>query len=198
MNSIIVVDQTTIPSSFGCEGLFVNGIHVLDVDETMDYPVQEIADSLSKALACAVKTVKLSELDLATYIAKKNGKLSELETSIVDGDDLDDWIQGYDNDDVIETIKSMGEIVESSPLGLIEALDEIEEDDSLQLYECEIGLFDMNDDPNTAFETHMVNIAAESVIQATELARLKAEANIATTGNIAFEAMDAAQEIIHK
>jgi hypothetical protein len=105
MKSIIIADQTEIPSSFEGSSLFVNGVHILDADEHNDMPLEEIAESLATALDSQVRTVKITEKQLATAVAKKLGKYDELEKDIDSGDvNYEDWTQGYTNDNVLDAL----------------------------------------------------------------------------------------------
>lgn len=198
LSTVLLVDQSSIPASFDAVSLFVNGRHVLDADEANDHPIEDIASNLAAALDTDVTQESLSGIDLARYLAGKREKLSELEASIKEGNaDLDDWVQGYTNDDVLGALGLDGvpEEQEEKPIGLDSALEELEEDPSLKLYEVEIGLFDISSDPNTAFESHLVVVAAESPEGAAELARQACEEAIPAVSNIAFSPMNAASEI---
>jgi hypothetical protein len=105
MTAIIIVDQTEIPSSFEGSSLFVSGVHILDADEHNDLPLKEIAESLATALDSQVRTVKVTERQLATTIAKKLGKYEELETEIDSGEvNYENWNQGYTNENVLDTL----------------------------------------------------------------------------------------------
>lgn len=75
---------------------------------------------------------------------------------------------------------------EESPLGLKRALEELEDDHELKLWEVEIGLFDPGNDPNTPCESHNVYVAAEDQESAVEEARGLAVDNIAVVGRVAF------------
>lgn len=105
MQSIIIADQTEIPSSFEGSSLFVNGVHIVDADEHNDIPLKEIAESLATALDTQFRTVKITEEQLATAVAKKLGKYNELEEEIASGEvNYEDWNQGYNNENVLDTL----------------------------------------------------------------------------------------------
>lgn len=107
-NKLIIVDQSTIPASFECESLFLNGVHILDADEQNDLPIHEIAQSLANALEIEVEGIGITEKELAQYLAKKYGKEAEFKEIAEDNDDFDDWVQGYSNDDIINALKLKG------------------------------------------------------------------------------------------
>lgn len=75
---------------------------------------------------------------------------------------------------------------DNTPLGLQDALSELEEDDDLTLFECEIGLFDLKSDPNTPFETHVVVVAASTIERANEKSQMLCEETIASIANVAY------------
>lgn len=75
------------------------------------------------------------------------------------------------------------------PLGIDEACDALEESDGLQLYEVEIGLFDLPDEPNTAFDTRLVVVAASSTEDANDQAQQLCEKSIPVVRNVAFAPM---------
>ena len=82
-----------------------------------------------------------------------------------------------------------------APLGLRDALSEQEEDNELILFECEIGLFDIVNDPNTPIKTHTVVVAACSILRANEKAQMLCEENIPAVSNIAFAPTCMATEV---
>jgi hypothetical protein len=104
INTVLLVDQSEIPCSFDCKSLFVNGIHILDADDTNDFPIENISTELAKALNIEVTFASLSEVQLATYIAKKNNEEDKLSIDIKADNDLDEWLQGYNNNDVLAAI----------------------------------------------------------------------------------------------
>jgi hypothetical protein len=105
MSSIIIADQTEIAASFNGSSLFVNGVHIVDADDNNDFPLEDIAESLSIALDSTVRRVKVTEKKLAIAVAKRLGQYDELEREIDSGEVVyDDWHQGYSNDDVLSTL----------------------------------------------------------------------------------------------
>ena len=79
-------------------------------------------------------------------------------------------------------------------LGYDIAEEEMEDDPDLKLYITEVGLFDMADDPRTAFETYTVYTAAESIDEATNKAVTLCEERIPVTSYISFSEMGRATE----
>lgn len=55
---------------------------------------------------------------------------------------------------------------EDPTLNANEALEEVDEDDTLSLFECEVGLIDHNNDPTTVYDTLTVLVASENAIAA--------------------------------
>jgi len=107
-DTVILVDQSSIPASFGEVSLFVNGSAILDVGVESSLPITDVATSLANALDVELRTVSLSELQLAQYLADINGKRKELDDLIDAGEtDLDDWVQGYNNEDVMGAINAL-------------------------------------------------------------------------------------------
>lgn len=105
MKSVIIADQTDIPSSFECKSLFVGGVHILDSNEHNDIPLEEIAESLAIALNTEVRTVKISEKQLAIAVTKKLGSYDELKKEIDSGDvNYEDWTQGYTNENILDAL----------------------------------------------------------------------------------------------
>ena len=77
------------------------------ITESSDTPLEEMAENLASALGCTVTNVVISERELATAIAVKNGNLAELEQEQKSGlDNYDEWVQGYSNDDLLVFIQS--------------------------------------------------------------------------------------------
>ena len=107
MNQVHVIDQTHIPASFEAKSLFVNNVHIAEANETSYVPLEEIAEKLALALGCTVTYVVISERQLATAIATKNGNFAGLEEDKKSGvENYDGWIQGYSNDDLLTFTKS--------------------------------------------------------------------------------------------
>lgn len=71
-------------------------------NELNQYPVFELADSLSVALNETVHDISISPEELAMYLAEKNGKLDEFQNQVAQGKDLEHWITGYTQNDLIE------------------------------------------------------------------------------------------------
>lgn len=107
-HEVLLVDQASIPAALGAISLFVDGRHILDVDESRHYPaINDMADSLASALNTTVQRVELTETRLALYLAECNGTRDELDKAIAGGEtDLDDWVQGYNNEDVIGAVNA--------------------------------------------------------------------------------------------
>jgi hypothetical protein len=105
MPSVIIADQTNIPSSFNGSSLFVNGVHIVDADNDNDIPLEDIAESLATALNTQVRTVEITEKQLATAVAKQRGQYDELEKEIDSGNVVyEDWNEGYNNDHVLAAL----------------------------------------------------------------------------------------------
>lgn len=81
------------------------------------------------------------------------------------------------------------------PMGLDVALEDLENDDTLHLYETEIGLFDGANDPNTAFESHTVVVAADSPIAASQRAQELCEEEIPVVAGVTFGPMAAPSHV---
>jgi len=92
----------------------------------------------------------------------------------------------------------LGLLDEQKPMGLNEALDEIDNNSSLLLWEVEIGHFDPVDDPNTAFEIYTISIASENIEEAIEKSQDFAENNIQTIGCASFMINKMPQEVNRK
>jgi len=199
-NRVLLVDQTRIPASCDCVSLFVNDTCILEDCDQDQFNINEMASILAVALQTHVKKIVLEEVTLAKYMAALRNELSILEGEIKNGkDEFYDWVQGYTNDDVlgaIESLISISDTEDPKPMGLDEALKHIFEDDpELKFYETEIGLFDLSNDPNTAFESHVVVVAAESKDEANEQAQQYCEQNIPVIKDIAFSPMTVASEV---
>jgi len=107
--TVLLVDQSSIAASFDCVSLFVNGKHILDVDDSGDAPIDEIAESIASALDTVLDKQSLSELELAKYIAHTRNESSAIDAQIKEGvNDFDDWVQGYNNNDVLGAIAFHG------------------------------------------------------------------------------------------
>ncbi|MFK5951033.1 MAG: hypothetical protein QM500_19950 [Methylococcales bacterium] len=191
--SVLLVDQKSIPASFNCNSLFVNGEHILDSDESNAYPLEDVANSLAKALNVNLKEVSLSELDLAKYMSHTVNQSEQLKSEIELGSvDLDSWVQGYTNDDVKGAVNFLPG--NNKPLGLSEALKAIDDEPNLKLYEVEIGLINLEDDPSTAFDSHLVVVASGSIETANEQAQFVCEETISVVHGVSFSVMSNASE----
>lgn len=106
---IILVNQTAIPSSFGCTSLFVNDKHILDADENNDHPVEDVAESLAGAFDVQVQKIEITAEQLARSIVKHDPQLKEDFEADLESDepDFDEWCQGYNNADIIRLISDL-------------------------------------------------------------------------------------------
>jgi hypothetical protein len=107
VGKVLIVNQRDIPASFDGESLFVNGVHILDADESTDLPIEDIAANLAVALGCEVERVTLTEEALARSMSKANGTLGDFLANASDSNDFDEFIQGYTNEDVLRAVKDM-------------------------------------------------------------------------------------------
>lgn len=71
-------------------------------------------------------------------------------------------------------------------LGLSKALDDLDKDTDLNLFECEIGIFS-KEDTNTPHDTHYVIVAAESEKEAKDIAVDYAHHNLDLSSNDCVE-----------
>ena len=105
MKSIIIVDQTDIPCSFECSSLFVCGVHIADSDEHDSIPLMDIADALAIALDTEVRTIKVTQKQIARSVAKKLDQLKEFEDEVASGEvNYETWTDGYNDDHVLDAI----------------------------------------------------------------------------------------------
>jgi hypothetical protein len=106
---IYLVDQKQIPASFEGTSLFVNNKHILDADETNDYPIQDIADALAEALDGELQTISITTEQLAQSIVKNDPLLAnDFKENLKSGEvDYDEWTQGYNNNDIIKLINDL-------------------------------------------------------------------------------------------
>lgn len=81
---------------------------------------------------------------------------------------------------------NVNENAEDSSLGLERALKELEDDDELKLWVVEIGLFDLDGDPDIPFESHNIYVAAECRDDAIKDAMGIARDNIAIVDRVVF------------
>jgi hypothetical protein len=112
-NSVVVIDQNSIPAAMGDMSLFVNGKCVLDSQSS----VLDAGAGLAEALDCRVLFHDMSELELAKYCAKKNGCYEQLEATIEEGGELDEFVQGYTDADVWAAYCGLAESSEQNSLG---------------------------------------------------------------------------------
>lgn len=108
-NTIFLVDETEIPSSFDNTRLLVNGEHILSSDEQNVHPVKDVAESLSTALNAELKEVKVTSEQLAYSIVKHDPVLKDdFEEDLKSGEtDFDEWCQGYTNNDILNYINDL-------------------------------------------------------------------------------------------
>ena len=103
MNSILVIDQESIYQSFGAKTLFLNYKPIAEETDDFVIDVDDIAAGISNTGSYEKGNHKLefftmTPIILASYIASKEGvQLSE----DTDSEELDDYISGYSNDDLI-------------------------------------------------------------------------------------------------
>lgn len=111
INKVIIADQSDIPLSDNAKSLFYSKTHILCTDDYDDYPLVEIAQSMAKSIGTQVICIKLTEYDIALSVASKMNKIDELNQEIKSAallgnfPDLDQWCQGYDNDNVQDAIE---------------------------------------------------------------------------------------------
>lgn len=77
-----------------------------------------------------------------------------------------------------------------SPLGLSEALESLEQDPELELFESEIGVFDINEDPSTPFDSHTVIVASEDSVTAKAQAENFVKDNILIASSMMIDTID--------
>ena len=74
------------------------------------------------------------------------------------------------------------------------AIEELDEDVDLRFWEVEVGIFDLQNDPNTPTETYDVVVAAETANEANDKAQTLAEESIAVVSGMAFSVTESAKE----
>ena len=84
---------------------------------------------------------------------------------------------------------------QTSNLGLESALQALENNEEIKLWEVEIGLFIPENDPNTPFESHNIYVTAGDQEHAIDEAIILAEDNIAAVGGVAFAPCDKPNEV---
>lgn len=82
-------------------------------------------------------------------------------------------------------------------MGVEEAREDLEEDEKLHLIRCEIGLFDLNDDPRNPFETVAVVVAVQHIKEALDKAVKLVESEIAVLRGVIFMSVAEPVEISH-
>jgi len=102
---------------------------------------------------------------------------------------LNDFIGTIANDE--------NDFINGKPPGFEAAKEALEYDDDneLTLFETEIGLFDLEEDPNTPFDTVMILGAHVNALDAWEQALLLAEVTIPTTGQVSFSVIAKPEEV---
>jgi hypothetical protein len=113
-NTIVICDQQSIPASFNAVTLFLNGWIVIESCNDDGVDINEIANNLSDALSIDVQTFVVTSSELSRTVANKRDTLAEYEKRIadssIDGEPLpeiyDEWIQGYDNSDMLDLIET--------------------------------------------------------------------------------------------
>lgn len=71
-------------------------------------------------------------------------------------------------------------------IGVEAAIDAVRDDNELNLYKCEVHMFD-SEDLSTPFDSKMVVVAAGNVYGASEAAAILAEESVITIGSVSFE-----------
>lgn len=89
------------------------------------------------------------------------------------------------------------ETQEPELMGVEEAREDLEEDEKLHLIRCEIGLFDVNDDPRNPFETVAVVVAVQHIKEALDKAVKLVESEIAVLRGVIFMSVAEPVEISH-
>lgn len=79
---------------------------------------------------------------------------------------------------------------DAKPLGYDDSVEAMEYDDDLILFETEVGLYDLANDPNTPFDSVIVLGAHLDKDDAVEQAQYRAEESIPVTGSVAFSVMN--------
>lgn len=70
-----------------------------------------------------------------------------------------------------------------------EALGDLDDDDDLKLWICEVGIYDLEDDPHTPYRTVHIAVAAEGEAQAREQAEETAQDQIMVRGQAHFSVL---------
>jgi len=95
-------------------------------------------------------------------------------------------------DTTVDLEKLSNELMDS-PIGVEEALDEFESGD-LELWICEVGLYDPASDPRTPFETVTVAVAEDTEFEARDKAAEVAKELMLVSGDVLFEATGNAEK----
>lgn len=75
------------------------------------------------------------------------------------------------------------------------AIAELDEDIELKLFETEIGMFDLQDDPRTAMDSWSITTAAYGQLEAEELAQQFVENRVPVLRHVTFMPMGPSSEI---
>ena len=70
-----------------------------------------------------------------------------------------------------------------------DALSDLDDDDDLKLWICEVGIYDLEDDPHTPYKTAHIAVAADGEAQAREQAEETAQDQIMVRGQAHFAVM---------
>lgn len=116
----------------------------------------------------------VTELDatLSTILGFRNNLVNAI------NDDADEVAEFTINTTPLPSLVSLNLSKEVGTLNVSEALSELDSDDSLSLFECEVGLFDLDDDPSTAYDSLTILVASECASDAELEALYLASAHI--------------------
>ncbi|WP_415913295.1 hypothetical protein [Neptuniibacter sp. QD37_11] len=115
---IILVDQREINASYDEVTLFLNYRFIAVTDHELDISIKEVSENIAKALGSDVETVVIGPAMLAKVRASNMGKDEYLAClhDIVEGENLDQWCQGYTNTDLLRCLQQMKHDVPSDLL----------------------------------------------------------------------------------
>lgn len=106
--NVIVVDQKKINISFDSICLFYSNTCILDTLDCENAPIFDIASSLAESLNVEVEIITPTAKELALSILRHNPILQKNfneATKEDDGEiDYEQWIEGYDNKDILRLI----------------------------------------------------------------------------------------------
>jgi len=125
-------------------------------------------------------------VQVAIYKDRDTGGMFGVDSSyILTLSDDDPVVDPFNGEEVmlIETDERAGTM-----LGEVVAREMLEEDDELILYDVEVGLYDIVDDPRTPMQMFNVMVAADHIIIAAEEAVVFCEENIPIVGACRFDA----------